>query len=74
MMFYVPEAARGEIEQAVAALDQQHTGLSLREYVATAALQGILACPGDYSGAKTTELRAAKAVEYADALLAELSK
>jgi hypothetical protein len=74
MMFYVPETARGEIEQAVAALDQKHAGLSLRAYVATAALQGILACPGDYSGASTTAARTAMAVQYADALMVELSK
>lgn len=74
MIFYVPETARGEIEKAVAAVDQQHAGLSVRTYVATATLQGILACPGDYSGASSTEARVAKAVQYADALLAELAK
>jgi len=42
MMFYVPEAVRGEIEQAVTALDQQHAGLSLRDYFAAKAMAAIL--------------------------------
>lgn len=45
--------------------------MSVRAYVATAALQGLLACPN------VNENRASlinKSVEYADALIKELQK
>ena len=47
-------------------------GMSLRCYIATAALQGLIACPGIESDGYTG--MAEWAVEYADALIAELAK
>jgi hypothetical protein len=53
------------------------SGLSKREYIATCALQGILACR---NGNLPLPIRVAaqnvarEAVEYADALIAELQK
>jgi hypothetical protein len=59
--------------------DWQETveGMTLRAYIATKAMQGMLAYPGDekmgswHTNAKPTSV-AAMAVEYADALLAAL--
>ena len=47
-------------------------GMSLRAYIATAALQGILACPD--TAMPTPEKWAEAACKYADALIAELNK
>ena len=49
-------------------------GMSLRAYIATAALRGILSSPIDFQQATCKQGRVALAVEYADALLAELAK
>jgi hypothetical protein len=53
----------------------QQTGMSLREYFAAKAMQGLLAA---YAGKElllpSDETAARKAVAYADALIAELNK
>lgn len=50
------------------------TGLlpSRRERIATAALQGLLACPGDNTISDLTRIYAAAACKYADALIDQL--
>ncbi len=45
-------------------------GMSLRDYFAAAALQGIISCYRDHGGATTVPTRSAKAYEYADAMMA----
>lgn len=44
-------------------------GMTLRDYFAAKALNGILACFKDYVGANNLEARAALAYRYADAML-----
>jgi hypothetical protein len=43
---------------------------TMRDEFAKAALTGIIACVRDHNGATTVETRAAKAYEYADAMMA----
>ena len=49
---------------------EQGVGMSLRDYFAAAALQGILAQPLESDAAFSPELCAGSAYEYADAMLA----
>jgi len=51
----------------------RHQGLTKREYFAVRAMQGMLSTR-DYIGVEFAEPCAAFAVDYADALLAELEK
>lgn len=44
-------------------------GMTLRDYFAASALQGIIACVRDHTGACSVNSRVAKAFEYADAML-----
>jgi hypothetical protein len=50
----------------------QTGGLTKREYFAARALQGILGCTAEYSGARDRPSRVQLAIAYADALLNEL--
>ena len=51
-------------------------GLTQREYFAAMAMQGLAAFPGTIMGAETVSPKqlCSRAVEYADALIAELQK
>lgn len=49
--------------------DFKTPGMSLRDYFAAAAMQGIIACVRDHIGATLVQARVAKAYEYADAML-----
>jgi len=49
-------------------------GMSLRDYFAAAALQGVIACFRDHAHAETVSTRVGKAYEYADAMLTERDK
>lgn len=51
--------------------EEVNDGLSIRQYAAIAAMQGLLACP---TSPGNPDVLAADAVKAADALLAELSK
>jgi hypothetical protein len=84
-MFYVPEHAKGEIEQAVAAIDRKHEGLTKREYMAThiagaaltaanTAMQGAAQHGVDVTGDFDATVIAKMAVEITDALISELAK
>ena len=44
-------------------------GMSLRDYFAAKAMQGLLACPGDYAPPETHSERAAFAYAQANAML-----
>jgi len=51
---------------------QQFAGMSLRDYFAAKAMQGLLACPDTKSG--NPALYASNAYAYADAMLKERNK
>lgn len=59
---------------AMAFTEKQYRGMSIRDYFAAAAMQGIIACFKDHEGADTVETRVEKAYEYADAMLEERNK
>ena len=63
-----------EHRQLVGTMYADNQGMSLRAYIATAALQGILACFKEIGGYESAKGRAEQAVKHADALIAELSK
>lgn len=48
---------------------QGEPGMTLRDYFAAKALVGIIGCFKDHEGCTTTATRAAKAWDYADAML-----
>lgn len=52
----------------------QSQGMSVREYIATQALAGLLAAGGAHGRVPVRDIIAEDAVIYADALLAELAK
>lgn len=54
--------------------ESQYSGMSLRDHFAAAAIQGIIACFRDHTGAETIPKRVEKAYAYADAMLAERAK
>jgi hypothetical protein len=49
---------------------EHHPGMDLRDWFASQALQGIIACVRDHTGATDVKARCAKAFEYADAMMA----
>lgn len=51
-----------------------YEGMTLRDYIATQALTGIIACFRDHRGCDTPQKRVQKAFEYADLMLAERDK
>lgn len=51
-----------------------HDGMTLRDYFAASALNGLLACPEDYKPPTTHSARARFAYDSADAMLAERGK
>jgi hypothetical protein len=63
---YTPNDAAFDIRVAAV----PYTGMTLRDYFAAAALQGILAQPLESDCAFSPELCAGSAYEYADAMLA----
>jgi hypothetical protein len=74
MMVYVPETARDQIENAITALDQQYTGMTLRDYFAAQALATVPAYPFEDVCTWAPADIARHVYMLADAMLAERAK